>query len=111
MPKKKKSRRRDDSPPRYPSPERRIILPKKFWRNYRKISEDKRNKIRETLKLIQEGGFTPGMNLRPLPQNKSIKYLKASDDLYITVNIEYEEGVQIITARCIRNHDTLGLNP
>ncbi len=51
------------------------------------------------------------MHKRPLPQDRTIQYIKAADDLYVTINIEHENNLEIITARCIRNHDTLKLNP
>lgn len=111
MTRKKNPKKPDDNNQKSDTQKRKLRFLDKFWKEFHKATEDKQNRIKDTFKTIVEDGFTPGMNLRPLPQDKSIKYLKAAKDLYITVNIEYKDNVQIITVRCIRNHDTLKLNP
>lgn|GEM_PF-6358953 len=111
MPKKKKSAKNSNKAKDNCKPQIKLQFARSFWKDYKKIDNTHRKEIRGTLTLLQENGFTPGMHLRPLPQERSIQYIKAAGDIHITLEISYEESITIVMLRRIRKHDTLHLNP
>jgi hypothetical protein len=90
-----------------------LDIPDKFLRQLLDSGTKVQGAVISTLALLLSGGmFTPGMRLRPLPQDKSIHYFKAGLNIHITCNLERDnKGKQIVRLRKIKDHDNLGRNP
>lgn len=111
MPRKKKSKEKVPKPETGKTLGRELNFTDSFFKDYRALDNNFQKRIDKTLERLQKYGFTPGMKLKPLPQERIIKYFRVGKDIRITITIDYENDVEIICLRRIKTHDDLHLNP